>query len=53
MKSELFKHFGIQVTDCEIEPRLDDMKVPRLFFRLAGNPFVAMDLTEPVSFGRC
>jgi hypothetical protein len=45
MKSQFFKDFGIPVTDCEIEPRLDDQRVPRLFFRLTGNPLVGLDLT--------
>jgi hypothetical protein len=45
MKSEFFKKFGIPETECEIEPRLDDQGIPRLFFRSAGNPLVGLDLT--------
>ena len=45
MKSRFFKDFGIPVTECEIEPRLDDHRVPRLFFRSPGNPLVGLDLT--------
>jgi hypothetical protein len=45
MKSELFKDFGIPYNECEIEPRLDDFGVPRLFFRSEGNPLVGLDLT--------
>jgi hypothetical protein len=45
MRSVFFKDFGIPDADCEIEVRLDDMGVPRLFFRSVGNPLVGLDLT--------
>jgi hypothetical protein len=45
MKSEFFSMFGIPPTECEIEVREDDLNVPRLWFRSAGNPLVGLDLT--------
>ena len=45
MKSEFFRNFGIPDTECEIEPRLDDFRVPRLFFKSKGSPLVGLDLT--------
>lgn len=45
MKSDFFKDYGIPHTECEIETRLDDMRVPRLYFRSAGNPLIGIDLT--------
>lgn len=44
MKSDLFKQFGIPVVECEIEPRLDDQRIPRLLFRSTGNPLVGLDI---------
>ena len=45
MKSEFFSMFGIPPTECEIEARKDELGVPRLWFRSAGNPLVSLDLT--------
>jgi hypothetical protein len=45
MRSKFFKDFGIPDVECDIEPRLDDHRVPRLFFRSTGNPLVGLDLT--------
>ncbi len=45
MKSKFFKAFGIPDTECEIEPRLDEHDMPRLFFRSKGNPGFGLDLT--------
>jgi hypothetical protein len=45
MKSEFFSMFGIPPAECEIEVRNDDLGVPRLWFRSAGNPLVGLDLT--------
>lgn len=45
MKSIFFKQFGIPDADCEIEPRLDEHRMPRLYFRSAGNPLVGLDMT--------
>jgi hypothetical protein len=46
MKSELFKNFGIPVTDCQIEANFHpQFRIPYLFFRSEGNPLVGLDLT--------
>ncbi|MGA9035903.1 MAG: hypothetical protein WB505_09875 [Pseudolabrys sp.] len=45
MKSEFFSMFGIPPIECEIEARKDELGVPRLWFRSAGNPLVGLDLT--------
>jgi hypothetical protein len=46
MKSELFKDFGIPVTECEIEAGLHpQFRIPYLYFRSPGNPLVGLDLT--------
>jgi hypothetical protein len=45
MKSEFFSMFGIPTAECEIEARKDELRVPRLWFRSAGNPLVGLDLT--------
>ncbi len=44
MRSQFFKDFGIPDADCEIDPRRDDVKMPRLFFSSIGNPVVALDM---------
>lgn len=42
--SKHFSKFGIPDTECEIEVRHDDVKLPRLFFRSPGNPLCGLDL---------
>lgn len=44
MYSKHFTKFGIPDTECEIEVRPDNFKLPRLFFRSPGNPLCGLDL---------
>ncbi len=44
LKSKFFKDFGIPDADCDIDPRRDDLKLPRLFFVSRGNPVVGLDM---------
>ena len=44
MYSKHFAKFGIPDTECEIEVRPDNFKLPRLFFRSPGNPLCGLDL---------
>jgi hypothetical protein len=45
MKSAFFKDFGIPDGDCEIDVQLDNVGIPRLYFRSVGHAPVGLDLT--------
>jgi len=52
MKSGLFPQFGLPDADCDVTVALDEQGIPRLWFRSAGNPVVALDLTGASQLGQ-
>ena len=45
VRSDYFKDFGIPDAECKIEPRLDNTRIPRLWFKSSGHQEVGLDLT--------